>query len=272
MQVLPEAESHTNRSKNSRSPIFSIFCHQKDYFCGKLVNLDYHILDHVIAFFLLITLPLMSLRSGEMSEAIAEMLPPKKHLYYTNGLTLIIGALIVLTSWNISDRPWSVLGMRWPEIHILVIYGTIIIAIFYLGDLISGLISKNRHQQIDEMSYVIPANGSEYKHYIFLAFAAGICEEIIFRGFLVNYLLQWDAYVDYIEYIAIVIPAFVFAISHLYQGYGAVIKIFIVAILFGVIFIYSKSLVIVAILHVVVDLISGLVGIFMVKKELEETP
>ena len=231
--------------------------------------MEYHILDHIIAFFLLVLLPIMSLRSGEMSEEIGDLLPPKKHIYYTNGLTLVIGALIVLTSWNISDRTWISLGWKWPDINIFVIVSITAVMIFYLGDVLYGMISKNKIQQIEAMSFVVPLNKNDYKHYIFLAFAAGICEEIVFRGFLVNYLFQLENYIYYAQYIAITIPAVVFAVSHLYQGLWAVFKIFIVALLFGVIFWYSKSLLIVVILHVMVDLISGLVAWLSYQKESE---
>jgi uncharacterized protein len=204
-----------------------------------------------------------------MSEDLGDLLPPKKHIYYTNGLTLIIGALIILTAWNISDRPWLVLGLQWPEVNSVVIYAVIFLVIFYVGDLLYGMISNDKLQQIETMSFVVPLNKSDYKHYIFLAFAAGICEEIVFRGFLINYLLQLDPYIYHVQYIAIAIPALVFAVSHLYQGLWAVFKIFIVAVLLAIIFWYSKSLLIVVILHVLVDLVSGLVAWLSSQKEWE---
>jgi uncharacterized protein len=63
----------------------------------------------------------------------------------------------------------------------------------------------------------------------------------------------------------------VFAVSHLYQGIWAVIKILIVAILFGIIFWYSKSLLLVVVLHVLVDLVSGLVSWLSYPKDLNKS-
>ena len=113
----------------------------------------------------------------------------------------------------------------------------------------------------------MPLTWQEYGHYVFLAFAAGICEEIIFRGFLINYLQYYLSGYAYATLISIILPAIVFSLSHLYQGWWAVVKILAIAILLGWIFIVTKSLLIVIVLHIVIDLISGMVGIGMVEEE-----
>jgi membrane protease YdiL (CAAX protease family) len=76
---------------------------------------------------------------------------------------------------------------------------------------------------------------------------------------------------DYQTFLSILLPAFVFSVAHFYQGVKAVVKIFILAIIFGYIFIYSGSLLIVMILHLLVDAIGGLLTMKYMKED-EEVP
>jgi membrane protease YdiL (CAAX protease family) len=214
----------------------------------------------------------MSLRSGELSDSIELDLPPKKHLFYTNGLVLIIGAAIILTIWNGYWRPWSSLGICWALYDIKALYAVVAISIFYVGDIVFGIINDRNSNENDlkGMAELLPTNTKEYGHYTFLAFAAGICEEIMFRGFLIPYLMVLAQPSIYASHIAVLVPATAFAINHMYQGWKAIGKIVIVSVLLGYIFLWTESLLVVVIIHVLIDLISGFVGMITVNKRLKE--
>ncbi len=225
--------------------------------------MEFNWFDHIFAILILVIIPVMSVISQKMSPELIESLPPKKHLFYSNGLMLFIGALLVITSWNISKKPWSALGFDWIQPDPLVWILSLVILAFYIGDLAYGYFNKSYFKdRIEEMQYIIPLNWEEFKPYTFLAFSAGICEEIVFRGFLVTYIAHFTVDLAYGMWIAIIIPAVVFSVSHLYQGWWAVLKIFIISMLFGGIFLVSGSLIIVIFIHVFIDLISGLAGVF----------
>jgi membrane protease YdiL (CAAX protease family) len=233
--------------------------------------IEFNWFDHIFAIFILIVIPALSFRSERMSPDLIESLPPKKHLFYSNGLMLFIGALLVITSWNISERPWSALGIEWIQSNPIVWILSITILFFYFGDILYGYINKNYlKSRMDEMQYIIPVNWDEFKPYIFLAFSAGICEEIVFRGFLITYIFHYIGDMPYGQGIAMVIPALVFSLSHLYQGWWAVLKIFIIALLFGAIFIFSGSLILVILIHIFIDLVSGLAGVMSYKSTLKD--
>lgn len=233
--------------------------------------IEFNWFDHIFAIFILIVIPALSVRSEKMSPDLIESLPPKKHLFFSNGLMLFIGALLVITSWNISDRPWSALGIEWIQSNPIVWILSIAILIFYFGDIIYGYINKNYlKSRMDEMQYIIPVNWDEFKPYIFLAFSAGLCEEIVFRGFLITYIFHYIGDMPYGQWIAMAIPALVFSLSHLYQGGWAVLKIFIIALLFGAIFIFSGSLILVILIHIFIDLVSGLAGVMSYNSTLQD--
>lgn len=224
--------------------------------------MEFNWLDHIFVLFLMVIFPALSMKSGKMSDETPVELPPKIHLFYTNGLMLIIGALLILTSWNLTGRSWSALGIQLPTYHIYNVYAVLGISLLYLSNILYVILNKKyKTNKINELSGVIPLTWQEYRHYIFLAVAAGISEEIIFRGFLINYLQHYLSGYAYASILAIVLPALVFSLSHLYQGWWSVLKIFFVALMFGWIFVQSGSLLIVIIVHISIDLISGIVGI-----------
>ena len=116
----------------------------------------------------------------------------------------------------------------------------------------------------------LPVNWLEYKHFLFVAVTAGVCEEIIFRGFFIQYFLAWNQENQLGTWLAILIPGFLFAFGHIYQGHQAVIKIMLMAIIFGWIFVLTESLWIPIILHFLVDAVSGYIAMRILKGKREE--
>jgi uncharacterized protein len=228
--------------------------------------------DHALFFLTAVVIPFISVMARPLPDSISEessdyqILPPKKHLYYQNGLVLVIGALLVLTTWNAADRKWSALGFDWIQMNTVVVFSVVILCAFYLVDLFQSIYQKEATQEkLKDLQQILPLNWNEYRHYIFLAMAAGICEEIIFRGFLINYLNTLLVDLDYSTVYAIAIPAVTFGLSHWYQGKAAVLKIMFISLLFGVIFVWSGSLYLIMAIHVAIDLISGMSGMWINK-------
>jgi uncharacterized protein len=228
--------------------------------------------DHLLFFVVGIVLPLITYMTERPQAVELEdeefSLPPKKHIYYTNGLVLIIGALIVLTLWNVTFRSFDVLGINYPIIDkIVYLLCGITIVIYSVDTFYNYINSKKVKEDTKALSLIMPTSWQDYQHFIFLAIAAGVCEEIVFRGFLVNYIIEAFETKSYNYYLALLIPALIFSVSHIYQGVFAVIKIFSLSLLFGAIFLFSKSLLLVIIIHVLVDLISGAVMVKVYSKD-----
>ena len=85
-----------------------------------------------------------------------------------------------------------------------------------------------------------------------------------------NYFLEVTKGLTFGPYLSILIPAIVFSVSHLYQGWLNVVKIFTLALLFCAIFLLSNSLLLVVVIHVAVDLISGALVVGLAKSEANE--
>jgi membrane protease YdiL (CAAX protease family) len=100
-------------------------------------------------------------------------------------------------------------------------------------------------------AYLFPATRTERRWWIVVALTAGICEEILFRGFLMYYLFtkfgQSAAF-------AVVGSCVVFGLQHLYQGGKGVVTTALIGAIFALSFALSGSLLLPIILHALTDL------------------
>ncbi|HXM97743.1 MAG TPA: CPBP family intramembrane glutamic endopeptidase [Candidatus Dormibacteraeota bacterium] len=85
---------------------------------------------------------------------------------------------------------------------------------------------------------LLPQGILERVVWIPLAFSAGICEELAFRGYLQK---QFHAMTGSVG-LAVLIQAIIFGVGHLYEGVGPVLRIMLFAVLFGLLAVWRKSL------------------------------
>jgi membrane protease YdiL (CAAX protease family) len=179
--------------------------------------------------------------------------------------------VIVMTVWLLFKRPIDELGLTRPTNTQSWLWIAIAFAIIYLVDAVITLSTKKGIDlSIDnwkKRTPFLPTKKSELPEYLLLCFSAGVFEEIVYRGYLVTYCWYLFEGIEYQKILSILLPAFVFSVAHFYQGTKAVFKIFILAIIFGYIFINSGSLLVVMILHFLVDAIGGLLTIKYMKEE-----
>ena len=105
---------------------------------------------------------------------------------------------------------------------------------------------------LKSFSYFFPATWTERRWWVFVAITAGVCEEILFRGFMLHYLhvFPWTLNLT----VALLISSVIFGCNHLYQGVGGVAGSAIVGFLFGLLFLLTGNLLLPIIFHGVVDL------------------
>ena len=233
------------------------------------------IYDHVVAVIICILAPVLAFTSRRMvTEEITLDSEDKIRLYHSNGLLLIVFALIITTMWRIPGRPLSGLGINLVNWQPMVVLLVLAVFVFYFMDIFFQYGAKRWRERTlrrrQKAMTFIPADGKELSHFIFLSIAAGIGEEIIFRGFLINYLLHWTGNETYGVILACVFSSALFAFLHGYQGLRSMIKIFILAMLFAAIFVLSESLLIVIVVHALIDILSGLVGVFVLRSVQEK--
>jgi membrane protease YdiL (CAAX protease family) len=102
-------------------------------------------------------------------------------------------------------------------------------------------------------NWFYPQTRSERRWWVLVCITAGICEETLFRGFLLHYLhvFPWTLNLT----LALLISSLIFGLCHLLGGVvRGVIPSAVVGFLFGLLFILTGSLFLPMILHAAIDL------------------
>ncbi len=233
--------------------------------------------DHLVAAVICIVAPLLAFSSRKVAEEDIDTEPfDKIRLYHSNALLLAVFALVVITVWRIPGRSMAALGFTWPQWNTWVIVLMILVLLFYALDIFFqyGLRRwrERTFSQRKESFQFVPAGRKELLHFMLLALAAGIGEEIVFRGFLIHYLVFWTGNTIVGMVAAILFSSALFAFLHGYQGAKSMIKILILSMMFAGIFIWSRSLILVMVIHTVIDMVSGWLGVRIFQTMQNEVP
>jgi CAAX protease family protein len=108
---------------------------------------------------------------------------------------------------------------------------------------------------LGQAALLLPVTDREQRAFRALAITAGICEELLLRGYLIWYL---GAFVG--PWPAMVLAAIAFGLAHSYQGTPGVIKTGLVGVVLGTLYLGTGTLLWPMILHAAVDLQGGAVG------------
>lgn len=107
-------------------------------------------------------------------------------------------------------------------------------------------------RMLDHISDMLPSTRKERQLFAALSITAGICEELLFRGFLLFYLQ--DLFLGLPLVGAVVISSVIFGIAHLYQGAKGVLGTGMFGLGMAVLYIWSGSLIFPIIIHALLDL------------------
>ena len=106
------------------------------------------------------------------------------------------------------------------------------------------------------LNAVLPTTRKEYVVFVILvSVSAGICEELIFRWYLLYWIESQGNWM-----IACVISSLVFGLWHLYLGWTHVAKSAVVGFLLCLLYLYFESILFVIFLHIFMDVHAGTVA------------
>lgn len=197
----------------------------------------------LVAFFLLLTLLGIIFQHNAGSQQAS--VPPSAHrnvsLLY---LTLIAGQWgLLFYVWKGLRRSGTTLrnlvGGRWSGVRDVLVDLSLAIGL-WLGWMCfqmawTRLFGSSHAASI---SSLLPQRFIEYALWILLSASAGICEEVIFRGY---FLRQFAAFTRSV-WAGLLLQAILFGVSHGYQGLDATLRITVYGALFGFVCLWRKSL------------------------------
>jgi membrane protease YdiL (CAAX protease family) len=114
---------------------------------------------------------------------------------------------------------------------------------------------KARREQaarLETIAFFLPRTREERRWFAALSVTVGVCEEIIFRGFLILYLLAVAPWLGLAG--AVVGAAAVFGIDHGYQGWTGVLATGFLAMVFTALFFLTGTLWVPIVVHALLDL------------------
>jgi uncharacterized protein len=102
---------------------------------------------------------------------------------------------------------------------------------------------------------IIPHTSAERSRFHAVSITAGVCEEVLFRGFLVRYFVVWVG-----VWPAAVLSSIVFGVGHVYFGVRQIPNTAIIGLVMAALAILSGSLWPAMLLHAAIDWNSGELG------------
>lgn len=188
-------------------------------------------LDHLLFLVLLVLVPLGDhSRWGfkRLAAAAETDVPVARVSFYRNTLVLLwaLAAALALL-WLAARRPWSDLGLVLRLTGGLggVMAGVVIVvaALSRLNRVAPGDTTAlaKLNQSAGQLARLLPVTGRELGWFAGLSVTAGICEEALYRGFLIWYLGAYAALAvppQYVFAAAAAGSSLVFGLGHSYQG------------------------------------------------------
>ncbi len=224
------------------------------------------LVQHLLFLFLLVVAPIWDFY--DTSRLKKNPGSPQKIRYYKT-LTAWLWISSILALLAVGWRPLLTIGPAPSEIpwlleHVWVFYLVEVVISLFVALMLLPLAvvfwkkvkkQPRKYSSADAfkaLSYFLPARWTERRWFAFLCVTAGICEEILFRGFLLHYLhvFPWTLNLT----LALLIAALIFGLQHLYQGAGGAASTVVIGLLFSLLFLLTGNLLLPMILHAVMDL------------------
>jgi membrane protease YdiL (CAAX protease family) len=168
--------------------------------------------------------------------------------------TLLVLVLIASNTLSLSDMG---LTWQWHWPNQLAIVAIVLTVAYFLVALKRLDNSKEARQtlqrQMDHVKWFMPTTKNESNYFIFgVSVSAGICEELLFRAYL---LLTLSQYLP--TYLAVLVSSFAFGLGHIYQGWGHVFRISLYGGVMALVYLATDSIIMPILFHVIVDMFSG---------------
>ena len=218
-------------------------------------------LDHALTVVLAVLFPVSAATFGlrRLMRASPERLPQLRVSTYRRAIALqwtLTAAVFAL--WVTHHRLWGELGLI-PKLNgglIGCAVGLVVSAAFVLRQRAAvvndGDSLRVVRRRLENVQVMMPRSVRELRWFCALSVTAGICEETLYRGYLIWYFQHYLGLVP-----AAAAAAVVFGIGHSYQGPMGVALTALVGAFLGAVYIVSRSLPIPMLLHALMDLHSG---------------
>jgi membrane protease YdiL (CAAX protease family) len=225
-------------------------------------------LDHILAAILVIGVPLYAyweFRSF-LAQVEAGVLTARIRAY---RLTIAVEwglVAAILAVWLLSGRAFSNLGLGSEGgTRLWIGAGLALLGIaFFVVQARSVARSPENLEvargQFGDLRYLMPHNANEMRCFIAVSITAGICEEIMYRGFFIAYMEPFSGI-----WPAVFLSSLVFGLGHAYQGTKGILKTSIAGLIMAGLYQLTGTLWAPMVLHASIDAVNGYLGFTVMK-------
>jgi membrane protease YdiL (CAAX protease family) len=220
------------------------------------------LIDHIVVALLVLVFPIVNFFSLRKREAKirAGQTELRMQLYRTILWEEWIGAIAIVALW-------FALGRGAAELGLIPVFGAMAWAGYGLGVVVCGMLllqarsvigkpethAKTR-EQIGWLSFLTPHTERELRTFNVVSVTAGVCEEVVFRGFLIAYLIAW---LGVPFWGAALLSSLVFGLGHMYQGPVGILRTGVAGGVMALLYGLTGSLWVPMLAHALMDLTAG---------------
>lgn len=182
---------------------------------------------------------------------------------------------ILLTQWPLTALAVGIVGageiLRAPvapgpalPVWLRMFFGGLVAGFFALGFLpILQSLRGEKYRAAYERAFrralakapgLLPETSQERRWFAAISITAGVCEEVLCRGFLIGFLMRMPGGLHLPISAALVLSAVAFGLNHIYQGKTGLISTTLSGLAFGGLFLLTGSLMLPMLLHAAADL------------------
>jgi membrane protease YdiL (CAAX protease family) len=223
------------------------------------------IYDHLVVFAFAVLYPAIDLHySKTFKRRILTNNPRIRIRAYQHGIAWIwVLSILAIASWIYSKRALTDIGLdfssSWQALTGLILLISALIYIRYVNHTIKNDEDQrsaiNSKLKDNSASIYLPRTKRDFVWFMNLSISAGICEELLFRGYLIWYIGEYST-----TLVAIVLSSLLFGLAHSYQGWKGIVQSGGTGLVLAVIYVFTGSLWIPIALHIVGDVYSGMLG------------
>ena len=224
--------------------------------------MEFGFLEYFLVAFIAIVAPVWGvIGHRQMMERLANVPNARIAGYRKTMMVEWIVVAIVLVVWLGGGERLAALGLGFETGWAFWVFGglTLVACVLSIVQAITITRSEKKladvSEQLRSLAPMVPHNDRESQWWVGLSVTAGICEEIIYRGFMITTLA-----VLFGPWPAVGLSSLAFGLAHAYQGPKGVLKVFAIGLTMGALFVLSGSLWAPIVLHIVIDLASGYLG------------
>ena len=168
----------------------------------------------------------------------------------------------VAARWVWLGRPWPWLAMNLPSGWRLLVSCVFVAAVLWLLVAQTRSIAKLSEEKrlalrprLGALEVLVPRLRGEYQWFVALSVTAGVCEELLYRGFLVWAIQPWTGL-----WAAAAISVALFGVAHAYQGAKGIVRTATLGAVFGALALLTGSLAAGIVGHALIDVLGGTTG------------